>query len=227
MEEGGKTESGGYLRDKIYARTKSSLVCWMVEGFIHSSRFPVIDSINTFISNKVDHHLYTFVNGSALSRHFKKCGAFLRVGLGNMLLCRDKIEIGDYVVIGNYVSIYNQSDGGCVKIGSNTHISDFTIISGVGGVEIGNDVAISSRVSIYSHSNDYKDRTRLVREQIKRGKVLIGDNVLIGTHSVILPGIRVGKNSVVGAGTIVTRDVPDNCVVDGNPARIRRSLKAR
>ncbi|HEC92754.1 MAG TPA: acyltransferase [Candidatus Atribacteria bacterium] len=107
-----------------------------------------------------------------------------------------------------------------MKIGNNTHILDFTLISGVGGVEIGDNIAISSGVKIYSHSNDYKDKDKLIVEQVKKGKISIGNNVLIGANVVILPGIKIGDNTVVGAGAVVTKDIPKNSVAVGTPARV-------
>lgn len=57
-----------------------------------------------------------------------------------------------------------------------------------------------------------------------KGLPVIGDNVLIGVHAQILGNVKIGNNSVVGAGAIVTHDVPDNVVVVGNPARILRRI---
>ena len=56
-----------------------------------------------------------------------------------------------------------------------------------------------------------------------KGLPIIGDNVVIGTHAQIVGNVRIGNNSIVGAGAIVTHDVPDNVVVVGNPAKILRS----
>lgn len=58
-----------------------------------------------------------------------------------------------------------------------------------------------------------------------KGLPIIGDNVVIGTHAQIVGNVRIGNNSIVGAGVIVTHDVPDNVVVVGNPAKILRSNK--
>lgn len=58
-----------------------------------------------------------------------------------------------------------------------------------------------------------------------KGLPIIGDNVVIGTHAQIVGNVRIGNNSIVGAGAIVTHDVPDNVVVVGNPAKILRSNK--
>ena len=59
----------------------------------------------------------------------------------------------------------------------------------------------------------------------KVGRVVIGNDVFIGADSVILPGVTIGSNVVVGAATVVTKDIPDNCVVVGNPGRIISSTK--
>ena len=58
-----------------------------------------------------------------------------------------------------------------------------------------------------------------------KGLPIIGDNVVIGTHAQIIGNVTIGNNSIVGAGAIVTRDVPDNVVVVGNPAKILKSNK--
>lgn len=58
-----------------------------------------------------------------------------------------------------------------------------------------------------------------------KGLPIIGDNVVIGTHAQIVGNVKIGNNSIVGAGAIVTHDVPDNVVVVGNPAKILRSNK--
>jgi len=209
-----------YLWEKVSSKTKSRLVFWLVRSVIKSSSLPLVVSANRFLSRRIDYHLFTFVNGASFSRKFKKCGNFPRIGEGCIILYPEKIEVGSYVSIGNYVTVYNESNGKKIKIGNNTHILDFTLISGVGGVEIGDNIAISSGVKIYSHSNDYKDKDKLIVEQVKKGKISIGNNVLIGANVVILPGIKIGDNTVVGAGAVVTKDIPKNSVAVGTPARV-------
>lgn len=83
-------------------------------------------------------------------------------------------------------------------------------------ISIGNNVTIAPNVSILAHDASMKyccQKTRL-------GKVSIGDNVFIGTKSIILPGLTIGSNVVIGAGSVVTHDIPDNSVCYGSPARI-------
>lgn len=88
-------------------------------------------------------------------------------------------------------------------------------------ITIGDNVTLSTRVTILSHdASTYKiiGYTRLKR-------VTICDNVFIGANSIILPGVKIGKNSIIGAGSVVTKDVPDNVVACGNPARIVESIE--
>ena len=95
-------------------------------------------------------------------------------------------------------------------LGEKTDIGSFTYINAMHGVEIGNGVQIGSHCSIYSISTIDN----------KMGKVVIGEGALIGTHSVIMPGITVGKNSIIGAHSFVTKNVPENVIVAGVPAKL-------
>lgn len=103
-------------------------------------------------------------------------------------------------------------------------------------IRIGNQVMIASNVQIYTASHPVLPKERLVPDWKERETtffrtyarpVVIRDNAWIGGGCIILPGVTVGENSVVGAGSVVTRDVPDNCVAAGNPCRVIRSLDGR
>lgn len=103
-------------------------------------------------------------------------------------------------------------------------------------IRIGNQVMIASNVQIYTASHPVLPKERLVPDWKERETtffrtyarpVVIRDNAWIGGGCIILPGVTVGENSVVGAGSVVTRDVPDNCVAAGNPCRVLRSLDGR
>jgi acetyltransferase-like isoleucine patch superfamily enzyme len=96
-------------------------------------------------------------------------------------------------------------------LGNNTDIGAFTYINAKHGVHIEDDVQVGSHCSIYSWSTIDN----------KRGKVVIKRNARIGSHSVIMPGITIGENAVVGAFSFVTEDVDDNTVVYGIPAKKR------
>ena len=90
-------------------------------------------------------------------------------------------------------------------------------------VTIGDDCFIGPNVSIYTacHSTDPVERN--TRNERAR-PVKIGDNVWIGGSVTILPGVTIGSNVTIGAGSVVVNDIPDNCVAVGNPARVVRKI---
>ena len=148
------------------------------------------------------------------------------VKLGKDVIVRDFVNlygctIGDNSRIGTFVEIQKNATIGC-----NTKVSSHTFICE--GVHIEDDVFIGHNVSFI---NDKYPRStteggalqadgdwQVVETRIKRG-------ASIGTSSTILCGVVVGENAIVGAGSVVTRDVPANAVVAGSPARILRKVK--
>lgn len=112
-----------------------------------------------------------------------------------------------------------------VEIGSGVTIAAFLHIWGGGGVQIGDRVMIGSHVAIASEGHD--PDAHPMNETFVRMPIRIEDDVWIGTHSVILPGVVVGRGAVIGAGAIVTRDVPPLTVVAGVPAKELRKRQVR
>ena len=103
-----------------------------------------------------------------------------------------------------------------VTIGENCHIHTNNLDTGHPYlIEIGNNVTIS-HARILTHDGS----TVPVVGHSKCGKVIIEDNVFIGTDAIIMPNVRIGENSIIGAGSIVTKDIPANVVAAGNPAKI-------
>ncbi len=123
----------------------------------------------------------------------------------------DKIFLGNDVIIGmNCTFVDNQE------------------------IRIGDRVMIASNVQIYTAAHPVLPKERLVSDWKERKTtffrtyarpVEIKDNVWIGGGCIILPGVVIGENSVVGAGSVVNRDVPANCVAAGNPCRVIRYLE--
>lgn len=87
-------------------------------------------------------------------------------------------------------------------------------------IEIGSNVTMSIRVTLMAHDASTKYSTGYT----KIGRIRIGDNVFIGANATVLPGVSIGNNSVIGANSVVTKSVPENTVVAGNPARVVCSL---
>ena len=107
-----------------------------------------------------------------------------------------------------------------VKIGEDVYISRGACIdhSAPQFIEIGNHVTIAYGAVILSHNREGKHGLSKVQ------KTKIEDNVFIGVNAVVLPGIKIGKGSTVGAGSVVNKDVPNNCTVAGTPAKIIRKI---
>ncbi len=87
-------------------------------------------------------------------------------------------------------------------------------------IRIGDDVGIASGVIILSHDASMKKYLGYTRV----GKIDIGDKVVVGAGSVILPGVTIGDNSIIGAGSVVAKDIPPDVVAAGNPAKVICSL---
>ena len=104
-----------------------------------------------------------------------------------------------------------------VSLGKNVIVNNFVHIWGGGEVEIGNDVMIAAHSVLTSITHDKYSRPYSSKNILR--KIVIEENVWICSSAVILPGVRVQKHSIVGAGAVVTEDVPENSIVVGVPAR--------
>lgn len=101
-----------------------------------------------------------------------------------------------------------------LTLGNKTDIGAFTYINAKNGVVIEDEVQIGSHCSIYSVSTIDN----------KEGKVVLKKNCKIGSHSIVMPGVTVGKNSVIGAFSFITKDIPDNVVAFGIPAKVTKKI---
>ncbi len=108
-----------------------------------------------------------------------------------------------------------------LRVGSRVSINAFVHIWALGGVTIGDDTLIASHVAITSLTHDPKAETYASSAVTK--PVVIGRNVWIGAHAVILPGVTIGDGAIVGAGAVVTKDVAPRTIVTGVPAAPRPS----
>lgn len=103
------------------------------------------------------------------------------------------------------------------KLGQKTDIGAFCYINAKNGIIVEDDVQIGSHCSIYSVSTIDN----------KEGKVILKKNCKIGSHSTVMPGVTIGENSVIGAFSFVNKDIPDNVVAYGVPAKIIKKLEIK
>lgn len=109
--------------------------------------------------------------------------------------------------------------GDKVRIGRNVIVMPNSLMMASGTITIEDNVQMAAYVKLISNNHDPYDRMILTCRP-----VVLKRNCWIGAGAVILPGIKVGENSIVGAGSVVTKDVPDNTVVAGNPAKFIKHL---
>jgi maltose O-acetyltransferase len=108
-----------------------------------------------------------------------------------------------------------------LQIGNNVSINRGCIIHAGGNVVISDNVLIGPGVVVYSQNHNYNQKDKNINLQgYNVAQVNIEENVWVGARSIILPGVSIGANSIVGAGSVVTKDVEMNTVVAGNPAKI-------
>lgn len=155
---------------------------------------------------------------------FRAVGRDVRVSRRASIHGASRIALGDRVRIDDFC-ILSAGDGG-IAIGSNVHVACYSSLIGRGTITLADFVNVSSRVSIYSSSDDYSGATMTnptVPEEftgVKHAPVTLGRHAIIGAGSVILPGVTLGDGVAVGALSLVSRDVPPWTVVGGNPLRM-------
>lgn len=109
--------------------------------------------------------------------------------------------------------------GNKVKIGKNVVVMNNALFMAAGGITIEDDVMIAANAQLISNNHDLYDHQILICKPI-----LLKRNSWIGAGATILPGVTIGENSVVAAGAIVTKDVEDNTVVGGCPAKVIKRI---
>ncbi|WP_395672008.1 sugar O-acetyltransferase [Inquilinus sp.] len=109
-----------------------------------------------------------------------------------------------------------------ITVGRNVFVNQNCTFYDLGGLDIGDDVMIGPNVSLVTSGHPLEPAQR--RAAVIARPIVIERNVWIATGAIVIGGVTVGENSVVAAGSVVTRDVPPNSLVGGNPARLIRSI---
>ncbi len=107
-----------------------------------------------------------------------------------------------------------------ITIGNNCFLGEYNIIRGQGGVQIGNDVYTGPMVQIVAVNHVYSDPNRPIREQgITAKGIIIEDDVWLGANVTVVDGVTIGRGSIIGAGAVVTQNIPPYSIAVGTPAR--------
>ena len=115
-------------------------------------------------------------------------------------------------------------DYGChITAGNNLYINYDCTILDCNRVDLGNNVLLAPKVQIYTAYHPTDPEIRLTGKEYA-APVIIGDNVWLGGGVIVCPGVKIGKNVTIGAGSVVTKDLPDNVVAAGNPCRVVKEI---
>lgn len=171
------------------------------------------------------------------SRNFKHIGKSARfISTFQLLKGEEYISIGDNVIFRKHCVLTAWDKYGLdgftpkIHIGDSCSFGEYNHITAINCIEIGDNLLTGRWVTISDNGHGGTDYLSLQTPPIKRrlhskGSVKIGNNVWIGDKATILPGVTIGDGVVVGANSVVTKDIPNYCVVAGNPARIVKHNK--
>lgn len=136
------------------------------------------------------------------------------VGDGSKVLIKDYVRLGKDVYLGTFPS-------GFLSIGSNTYIGRYSIILAYDNVQIGKDCLIAPYCHITDTSHNFDDVNQPIRlQKLKAEKVIIEDDVWLGAGVSVLPGVTIGRGSVIGARAVVSKDIPAYSIAVGVPAKV-------
>jgi acetyltransferase-like isoleucine patch superfamily enzyme len=125
-------------------------------------------------------------------------------------------------LVGNVIPLeFAAYEGARISVGDHTFINYGTSITAYEQVTIGRHCLLGHHVIIVDKSAHGGEQRELARSP---APVIVEDEVWIGSHAIILPGVRIGRHAAIGAGSVVTKDVPAYCMAVGNPARVVRQL---
>ena len=168
----------------------------------------------------------SFIGKVHAKRFQVQAGKNVYIGKHCALKGKSNIVLDDGVTVRPYAQIW--SGGGTVRIGRGSEIGERCRISIANSLEIGEKVLLSPNVYITDCDHEYRNIDVPVIEQgiVQKGQaVSIGDGSYIGINTVIVGNVKIGKHSVIGANSVVTKDVPDYSVAVGIPARVIKNIK--
>tara|TARA_Y100000590_G_scaffold457345_1_gene609783 strand:- start:682 stop:1275 length:594 start_codon:yes stop_codon:yes gene_type:complete len=167
-----------------------------------------------------------FLRKIYLKMKLKELGEKFYSEIGLSITGHENIIINNNCRFMRYSSI-NADDEGYIKIGNNISVNYNVNINSCnqGHIEIGNDVLIGQNTVIRSSDHKFFNQNKKISEQKHiGGKIVIGNNVWIGANCVILKNVTIEDNCIIGAGSVITKDIKKNEVVVGHNLRIKQEL---
>ena len=157
---------------------------------------------------------------------FAYCGPDCVFEAGVLVFHPENIELGANVYVGHH-AILKGYYRGKMRIGDETWIGQQAFLHSAGGISIGSHVGIGPGVRIITSAHTEAGRlTPILESPIEVAPVTIEDDCDIGVGAIVLAGVRIGRGAQIGAGAVVTRDVPPYAIARGVPARVTRERPA-
>ena len=150
------------------------------------------------------------------------CGEGVVIEEGVLVFHPEHVFLGANVYVGHQTVLkgYHQNE---LRIGDGTWIGQQCFFHSAGGIDIGKNVGIGPAVKVLTSVHAEAGRSvPILHAPLSFAPVAIEDDADVGVGAIVLPGVRIGRGAQVGAGAVVTRDVPAYAVVAGNPARVLR-----
>lgn len=141
------------------------------------------------------------------------------------------VVFGDRCTVGRFATVRPSNvlfdePGEGLRVGDGSNIGAYSFVGCSGFIEIGSNVMMGPRVTLLAETHNHGSTDVTIKSQgTSRSFITIGDDCWLGANSTILPGVTIGTGSIVGAGSVVTEDVPSFSLVAGVPARVIRSRR--
>lgn len=161
-------------------------------------------------------------DGRFSAEQFKRCGDDCVFEAGVLVFHPEQIELGRNVYVGHHAILKGYYKN-TMRIGDETWIGQQSFLHSAGGIEIGARVGIGPGVRIITSAHAEAGREMpILNAPIELAPVVIEDDCDLGVGATILPGVRIGRGAQIGAGAVVTEDVPPYSVAMGVPAKVTR-----
>jgi acetyltransferase-like isoleucine patch superfamily enzyme len=198
--------------------------------FSKKGMFPLLRGISTSLTNK--NVANPFFRGSGvkfynIAKFTAEPGCFIGHSSHIDCISLHGLHLGERVTIREFAWIQMTSHlrdpGHSIRIGDNTYIGPFAKLGAAGSVEIGRSCQFGPGLTIIAEEHEFASEKSIFEQGVTRVGVEIGDDCWFGAGVTVLDGVKVGKGCVIGANSLVTRDLPDYCVAVGTPAKPVRS----
>lgn len=161
-------------------------------------------------------------DGTFRAEQLKRCGADCVFEAGVLVFHPESIELGANVYVGHHAILKGYYKN-TMRIGDETWIGQQAFLHSAGGIEIGARVGIGPGVRIITSAHGEAGRDiPILSSPIELAPVVIEDGCDLGVGAIVLPGVRIGRGAQIGAGAVVTEDVPSYAIAMGVPAKVTR-----